>query len=1014
MGFEDWQEVSRKKHGYMSKEDNVAKISTSIFITNFPESTSAKDLYNACKVYGHVVDSFIPNKRAKNGKRFAFIKFINLFSVDRLVSNLCTVWIAKHRLQANIAKFSRPSVNQNVKELKSRINYNFHKVGASSRPSVSSVPTHVKGRATSFVNVVNGSLSGTQDPLMSSPSAIVIDDSCLVERDVSKQVLGKVKEFASIPKLSLIINDEGFSDVKLTYLGGAWVLFEFINVETKENFMCHPGINSWFEVIKEACNDFVSEERIVWMDIEGIPLNAWSRETFVKIGKKCCFRWFGMGFEDRQEVSRKKRGYMSKEDDVAKISTSIFVTNFSESTSAKDLYNACKVYGHVVDSFIPNKRAENGKRFAFIKFINVFSVDRLVSNLCTVWIVKHRLQANIAKFSRPSVNQNVKEVKSRINYNFHKVWASSRPSVSSVPTHVKGRATSFVNVVNGSLSGTKDPLMPSPSAIVIDDSCLVERDVSKQVMVKVKEFVSIPKLSLIINDEGFSDVKLTYLGGAWVLFEFINVKTKENFMCHPGINSWFEVIKEACNDFVSEERIVWMDIEGIPLNAWSRETFVKIGKKSGEALDVEDSADTSFGRKRICVMTKHPVCILETFKVIVKGRVFLARAKELFTWNPSFTAIKEKEYASEDESIHISNNNEFHQHINEEDLGDKYDSEEEGVPETVFGSNASSYRKVDDDKGIFHCLLDESANDFGEHAKNTDKDLMPEPPTNFSTNVMNDSQNIPEENHMVYAPQEVSRKRALWDYISHIIGRWNGEAIVMGDFNEVRTSDERRGSCFNTYGAKHFDRFISNSGLVDVNLEGYTFTWSHPTGAKMSKLDRFLISDGILHSFPSIAAICLDRHLSNHRPILLREVQLDFGPIQFRFYHSWFDYVGFDDLIETAWLSFSHSDIDAKIDRDIEGGLVDDGNILRRTNLKNNLLKITEMEAKDRIQKSKVKWAVEGDENSKFFHGIINKRRSHLAIKGVFDDGIWQSDLNKIKNVFVDHFEGRFKDRIAQ
>ncbi|GKC17936.1 putative RNA-directed DNA polymerase, eukaryota, reverse transcriptase zinc-binding domain protein, partial [Tanacetum coccineum] len=264
---------------------------------------------------------------------------------------------------------------------------------------------------------------------------------------------------------------------------------------------------------------------------------------------------------------------------------------------------------------------------------------------------------------------------------------------------------------------------------------------------------------------------------------------------------------------------------------------------------------------------------------------------------------------------------------------------------------------------------------------------------------------------------EVSGKRILWDYLSYVIGRWNGELIVMGDFNE-----------------------------------GYAFTWSHPTGAKMSKLDRFLISDGILQSFPSIAAICLDRHLSDHRPILLREAQLDFGPTPFRFYHSWFDYVGFDDLIKTSWLSFSHSDIDgmtrfkkklqdlkviirrwvkskrlemsgsksdivtelAKIDRDMEGGLVDDGSILRRLNLKNNLLKITEMEAKDRIQKSKVKWAVEGDENSKFFHGILNKRRSHLAIRGIFVDGIWRSDPTKIKNVFVDHFEGRFKEPTVQ
>ncbi|GJS66561.1 hypothetical protein Tco_0681125 [Tanacetum coccineum] len=33
-----------------------------------------------------------------------------------------------------------------------------------------------------------------------------------------------------------------------------------------------------------------------------------------------------------------------------------------------------------------------------------------------------------------------------------------------------------------------------------------------------------------------------------------------------------------------------------------------------------------------------------------------------------------------------------------------------------------------------------------------------------------------------------------------------------------------------------------------------------------------------------------------------------------------------------------------------------------------------------------VGWAIEGDENSKYFHGIINKKRSNLAIRGVFVD----------------------------
>ncbi|GKG17486.1 hypothetical protein Tco_0362443, partial [Tanacetum coccineum] len=50
------------------------------------------------------------------------------------------------------------------------------------------------------------------------------------------------------------------------------------------------------------------------------------------------------------------------------------------------------------------------------------------------------------------------------------------------------------------------------------------------------------------------------------------------------------------------------------------------------------------------------------------------------------------------------------------------------------------------------------------------------------------------------------------------------------------------------------------------------------------------------------------------------------------------------------------------------------------------------MEAKDFLQKSKIKWAIEGDENSKFFHGIINKKSSQLAIRGVFVDGLWCTD----------------------
>nr|GEX88651.1 RNA-directed DNA polymerase, eukaryota [Tanacetum cinerariifolium] len=93
----------------------------------------------------------------------------------------------------------------------------------------------------------------------------------------------------------------------------------------------------------------------------------------------------------------------------------------------------------------------------------------------------------------------------------------------------------------------------------------------------------------------------------------------------------------------------------------------------------------------------------------------------------------------------------------------------------------------------------------------------------------------------IYAPQQPGHKRVLWDYLSLLIDRWNGEVILMGDFNEVRSKEERRGSVFNHAGARVFNQFISSSGLIDVKMEGYYFTWSHPSVTKMSKLDPFLV-----------------------------------------------------------------------------------------------------------------------------------------------------------------------------
>ncbi|GKB97731.1 nucleotide-binding alpha-beta plait domain-containing protein [Tanacetum coccineum] len=223
---------------YRSKEDDVNRISTSIFVTSFPDSFTAKDLFHSCKQYGHVVDSFIPVKRSKEGKRFGFVRFFNVFNVERLVSNLCTIWVNQSKFHANIARFQRPP--------RSNDNVNANKSNAPNR-GVSHVSHKNVGDASngnSFAEVVKS--RGTVEKMEGDSSpAIVLDDECLNSKDISNALLGRVKVLASLTNLKTALSNEGFFEFGIRYMGELWVLLEFDSSESKERFQENTGVRSW-------------------------------------------------------------------------------------------------------------------------------------------------------------------------------------------------------------------------------------------------------------------------------------------------------------------------------------------------------------------------------------------------------------------------------------------------------------------------------------------------------------------------------------------------------------------------------------------------------------------------------------------------------------------------------------------------------------------------------------------------------------------------------------------------
>ena len=92
-----------------------------------------------------------------------------------------------------------------------------------------------------------------------------------------------------------------------------------------------------------------------------------------------------------------------------------------------------------------------------------------------------------------------------------------------------------------------------------------------------------------------------------------------------------------------------------------------------------------------------------------------------------------------------------------------------------------------------------------------------------------------------------------------------------------------------------------------------------------------------------------------------------------------------------------------------QGGISEDDNIKREGWL-SEIFQLEHMEKMDLFQKLCSKWVVEGDENTRYFHGIVNQRWRRNKIKGIIFEGVWISDPPSICSAFVNHFAKRFKE----
>lgn len=158
-----------------------------------------------------------------------------------------------------------------------------------------------------------------------------------------------------------------------------------------------------------------------------------------------------------------------------------------------------------------------------------------------------------------------------------------------------------------------------------------------------------------------------------------------------------------------------------------------------------------------------------------------------------------------------------------------------------------------------------------------------------------------------YGNPERSRRRESWQLIKHLATLSSLPWALMGDFNDILSSNEKRGRHPQPqWLINGFRDAVECSGLRELPFEGYQYTWERSRDTLdwvEEKLDRILVSDSWVDLFGEARASSIIASSSDHLPIVLWPYpSIRFkGRRRFEFENSWIKEGECRDIVNRSW-----------------------------------------------------------------------------------------------------------------